>query len=81
MSKGKTKNLTGCSCLFIIGIWVVLSIISGYCWQYSINHWLVFCHKAPTVHLWQGMLIGFVPCLGELSLPVAVLTWIVSLFM
>lgn len=61
---------------FVIG-----PIIGAICWPYAINYWLVFAGKAVAVHWWQGALLGFVPGLGQLALPLAILTWIISLFM
>jgi hypothetical protein len=47
--------------------------VGGFCWTYSINSWLGFFHKTPAVKFWQGALIGFVPVLGQASLPVAII--------
>lgn len=66
---------------FIVAIIFVFGVLPGMlCWPYVINFWLVFAGKAAVVVWWQGALIGFVPGLGELTIPAAVLTWIFSLF-
>lgn len=56
---------------FIIGAWL---------WTYTINTWLIYFHKAPVLQWWQGGLIGFVPWVGHASIPAAVVTWILMLF-
>lgn len=67
-------------CLTIIFILLISMLIGGFCWTYSINTWLHFFGKAPAVRFYQGALIGLIPVLGQVSLPVAVITWIVTLF-
>jgi len=67
-------------CLTIIIILILSMLIGGFCWKYSINTWLQFFGEAPAVRFYQGALIGLIPVLGQASLPVAVITWIVSLF-
>lgn len=67
----------------LIVILVVLSlsgIVGAFCWPYSINTWLVYFHHAPKLVWWQGALLGYVPFLGQASIPVAVITWILMLF-
>ena len=71
----------GEACLVKGGLYVFLCIISGFCWQYSINHWLAFAHKPVVFPFWGAFLMGFVPVFGQLAVPVALLTWIVSFFM
>lgn len=64
-----------------IGILVIFGIIGAFCWPYAINEWLVFFGKNPVVVWWQGALLGICPAIGQLSIPVAVLTWIIMLFL
>jgi hypothetical protein len=69
-------------CLTIIVIALIISaVIGSFCWTYSINAWLVFFGKSPVLTWWQGALIGFVPYVGQASIPVAAITWILMLFL
>jgi hypothetical protein len=74
------------SCNFIAGWMIFLffmvigSAIGSICWPYTINHWLIFTHHTASVTWWQGALIGFVPWIGHLAIPAAIVTWILSLF-
>ena len=71
------KGLTLTGCLLVL---ITSSLIGGFCWPYTLNTWLVYFGKQPTVHFWQGALLGFVPWLGQASIPAAVVTWILMLF-
>ena len=59
---------------------IIVALISGLCWNYSLNHWLVYFDKPQRIAFWQACILGFVPFLGQASIPVAVITWILSLF-
>ena len=70
--------------LGILPIIIVLSIfgiIGGFCFPYALNSWLVFFGKAPTVVFWQGFLLGIIPYIGQSSIPVAIITFIVMLIL
>ncbi len=65
-------------------VYLILGILAGLMgmllWPYSINTWLEWAGKDPCIVWWQGMLLGLVPGLGQLSLPAAVVTWVADLF-
>ena len=67
--------------LVILVVVAGLVLVSGACWCYAINTWLVFLGNDAVLKLWQGCLIGLVPAFGQLSIPVAVITWILMLFL
>ena len=62
-------------------IFSVSGLIGGFLWPYCINTWLHWAEKPETVKFWHGFLIGMVPGVGGLSIPAALLTFIVNLFM
>lgn len=66
--------------VYAIAYIAVICILSGLCWQYTITSWSNHLHKPVDIKLWQYILIGFVPVIGQLSLPLAVGTWIVMFF-
>lgn len=68
------------SLILIIGILVALAVLSGLCWSYSLGSWLTYFHKENHIHFWQCMLLGFVPFLGQASIPFAVITWVLMMF-
>jgi len=55
-------------------------LIGAWLWTYSINSWCEFFGKPETCLWWHGFLIGCVPYFGYLSIPIAVVTFIVSFF-
>jgi len=65
----------------IAGILIVSAIIGGFAWTYSLNTWLAFFGKEAGIVFWQGAILGVVPWLGQASIPVAIITWILMLFL
>jgi len=64
-----------------IGFMIVGFIIGAIFWPYAINTCLEYLGKDTSVNWWQGGLIGFVPWIGHLAIPAAVVTWIAMLFL
>lgn len=67
--------------ILILLILSISGIVGAICWPYTINAWLVYAGKAAVFKWWQGLLLGYVPGLGQLSIPAAVLTWIMIMFL
>lgn len=65
----------------VLVILVLGAIVGALLWPYTINAWLVFAGKPPAVVWWQGALLGFVPVLGQATLPLAIVTWVLMLFL
>ena len=65
----------------ILFTFLISALIGGFTWTYSLNMWLEFFGKEPSIVFWQGMLLGFAPYLGQISIPVAIITWILFLFL
>lgn len=67
-----------------IAIWIIFMIvgfaIGSFLWPYTLNTWLVYFGKDPSIVWWQGGLIGFIPWIGQASIPAAAVTWILMLF-
>jgi len=68
------------SCGGFIFILIISAIIGAICWPYTINSWLNFVGKPDTIVWWQGSLIGLCPAIGQLSIPLAIFTWIILIF-
>ena len=68
----------------MIGLWLAViafvAVVGGFLWPYTINSWLVYTGKPPSVEFWHGALLGLVPGIGQSCIPAAVLTWIAFLF-
>jgi len=65
-----------------LGGYIIAVVISTVCWIYSINTWLIFFGK--TSHMivwWQGLILGIIPGFGQLSIVLAIVTWIAMLFL
>ena len=69
---------TGCGSFIVFMI--IGAIIGSIVWPYTINTWLAFAGKSARIVWWQGSLIGFVPYIGHLGIPAAVITWILMMF-
>ena len=65
----------------ILFFMAICSIIGAILWPYSINTWLEFFGKEPSIVWWHGVLMGFCPVLGQITIPVSVGTWILMLFL
>lgn len=64
---------------YMLILMVIHAIIGALLNPYTLNSWLVFLDKAPTVTWWQGALLGFAPIVGEATMPAAFVTWILML--
>lgn len=65
----------------IYGIALLASaIIGSILWPYAINTWLALAGKAMTCTAWNGFFIGLIPVVGGWSIPAAIITWLVLLF-
>lgn len=78
MSQSSTGKL-GVGLLF--AILIISAAIGAFLWPYTINEWLVYFGNEPKVVWWQGALLGFVPYLGQATIPAAIITWILMLFL
>jgi hypothetical protein len=56
-------------------------IVGAFCWPYALNTWLVFFGKSASILWWHGFLLGYVPWIGQASLPAAVITWVLMMFL
>ena len=62
-------------------IFLVFGAIPGaFLWPYTLNTWLHFLNKPESVVWWHGVIIGFIPVLGQFTIPAAIVTWILMLF-
>lgn len=67
--------------LFIlVFVLVIFAIIGAFLWPYTLNTWLEFFGKTTTITHFQGALLGFCPIIGQLTILLAIATWILMLF-
>jgi len=62
-------------------VWMIFGVIGGFAYPYAINEWLSFFGKENTIVWWQGFVLGLIPGIGQASLPVAAVTWVLMLFL
>ena len=74
------KNNKGGIIFICLVIMVISALIGAVLWPYTINTWLVYVHREPSLVWWQGALLGFCPFIGQLTIPVAIITFILMLF-
>ena len=60
---------------------LLCAAVGAFLWPYSINTWLHFLGKPEVIVWWHGVLLGFCPVIGHMTIPVAVVTWILMLFL
>ena len=76
----RVKNDAELQKMIVFGFF--MSIIAGaFLWTYTINSWIEFAGKEPSVVWWQGALLGMVPLLGPFSIPAAAITWVLLLIL
>lgn len=63
------------------GLLALSGIVGGFCWPYGINSWLVYLDKPPALGFWGGFLLGCLPVAGQCSIPLALITWVLMLFL
>ena len=71
-------KLTALGCVFVM---IICAAIGALLWPYTINTWLVYAGKAPKFLWWHGALLGFCPGVGQLTVPAAVVTWVLMMFL
>lgn len=71
----------GMGCAMILILLIISAAVGAIVWPYTLNSWLIFFGKEPTVVWWHGALLGFCPYVGQASVPAAVITWILMLFL
>lgn len=67
--------------VFIFTFLAINGLIGSLCWPYTINTWLTYCHKDANILWYHGLLISFVPGIGQLALPLTAVTWILMMFL
>ncbi len=60
----------------VLFVLCVCALIGALLWPYTINEWLVFFGKEPKVMWYHGAMLGFIPIIGQATIPAAVVTWI-----
>jgi hypothetical protein len=73
---GGAGIIGGFSTFMFIGM-LIVAVIAGLCWDYMFGKWLPYMDLEHNVPMWACMLMGFVPVLGQLSIP----GWIVTLIL
>lgn len=61
--------------------WILGGLLGGLLWKYSLNSWLIYTSRIPSVTFWNGILLGLIPGLGYLCVPLAGATYIFMLFL
>lgn len=66
--------------LAILIVWLLCVALGAVLWPYTINTWLTILGKPPTVEWWHGLILGILPVFSQLTIPAAVVTWVLVLF-
>ena len=67
------------SCVF--GLILLFSGIGALCWPERMKTWLEYAGREPGVLWGHGALLGVTPAVGQLSIPIAIVTWSCHLFL
>jgi len=74
------KSLTSAIAQIVI-ILLLSGILGSILWPYSINSWLLFMGKDPVFPAWGGFLLGILPIFGQSVVAVAIVTWVLMMFL
>lgn len=73
---------TGLAIIVVIGLLIIGLLVCGvigmFTWTYSINKWCEVLDKPARVGKGTGFLLGVCPIVGQFSIPVAIVTWVVT---
>lgn len=75
------KIITGMGCAYLLFIALIVFTVGSICWPYVITAWALYYGKTVVIAWWQGGLIGLVPGVGQLAVPLTVITWILMLIL
>ena len=67
--------------IVVLFVLIICAFVGALLWPYTINTWLVFFEKTPSITWWHGALLGFCPFIGQATIPIAIVTWILMLFL
>ncbi len=70
----------GTNCLALLIFILISATIGGFLWKYSVNNWLEWAGKPQSFKFWHGFLVGLFPPVGFGSIPVAIITFVLSFF-
>ncbi len=76
-----SKAYKGLGCTAILLALALSGIVGMFCWPYTINSWLIYLGKEPTVVWWHGFILGYIPFFGQVSIPAVVITWLLLMFL
>jgi hypothetical protein len=65
----------------VLFIWLLSATLCGWLVPYSVNSWLAVAGKDPAVGYWAGFGVGLIPAVGQIAVPVAIVTWIAMMFL
>jgi hypothetical protein len=81
MKNPKRRGFTLIELIIVVFLFFMINPVIGYfCWPYTVNTWLVYTGKVAALKGWHGALMAFVPGIGQLCIPLAILTWIIMMF-
>lgn len=73
----KAGTLAGSGCSIVLAILILNLLLGGVCTQYVVDFWATYIqHKPVTVPFWPCAIAGLF--LGEIAIPAAALTWVLS---
>ena len=81
MSRNKKSCFSGTPGGLILRILLVNAGLGAWLWPYTINSWLVYAGKPEAILWWHGTFFAFVPVMGQLTIPAAVVTFVLLLFL
>lgn len=67
---------SGCGCTTLIVILVVNVLLGGLATEYVVEFWTAYFGKPMDVPFWAAAIAGLF--VGEVAIPLAVLTWLIS---
>lgn len=75
----KLKILSISMAIFVAFYIAIFGSIGALTWHYTVNFWLEFFGKPTTFPYLCGFLLGCIPIIGQIVIPFAMLTFIISI--
>lgn len=70
---------TGAAVFVAIGL--VSFAIGAVLWPYSIDSWALYFGHAVSIPWYAGGVLGIIPVVGQASIPVAAVTWVLMMIL
>ena len=69
----------GAGTAVFVAVVLVSFAIGAVLWPYSIDSWALYLGHATSIPWYAGGVLGIIPGVGQMSIPVAAVTWVLMM--